>query len=94
MANVEGQVVDVDSNGRLITDIDAAQVNEAPKDDNVSIKFGGHETVGLYDKDHGQPETTLVASLGESGCVEIEIVGMDLSGMLGISKGTKVQVVW
>ena len=94
MASVEGQVVEVDSKGRLITDISSAQVDDAPRDENVSIKFGGHETVGIYDQDHGQPETTMVASLGASGCLEIEIVGMDLSGMLGIPKGTQVQVVW
>lgn len=94
MASVEGQVVEVDSKGRLITDISAAQVDNAPRDENVAIKFGGHETVGIYDLDHGQPETTMVASLGSSGCLEIEIVGMDLSGMLGIPKGAQVQVVW
>lgn len=94
LTNVEGQVIDVDSSGRLITNIDAAQVSDAPTDENVAIKFSGHETYGLFDQNHGQPESTMVASLGVSGCVEIEIVGMDLSGMLGIPKGTKVQIVW
>ena len=36
----------------------------------------------------------MVASVGASGCVEIEIVGMDLAGMLGITVGTQVKVQW
>ena len=95
MANVvSGQVSEIDKTGRLITDIDSAKLDAAPRDENTSIKFGGHETVGLYDHTHGQPEATMVASLGVSGVVEIEIVGMDLAGMLGIPVGTKVQVEW
>ena len=89
-----GKVVEISSDGKLITDIDLAQVNAAVGNDETRVEFGGHETVGLFEEAHGQPETTMVASVGASGHVEIEIVGMDLAGMLGIPVGTQVKVQW
>lgn len=89
-----GKVSEVGDDGRLITDIDVSQVTAAVGDQEVKVQFGGHETVGLYEQNHEQPEATLVASVGASGCVEIEIVGMSLAVMLGISVGTQVKVQW
>ena len=91
---VTGKVSEVGDDGRLITDIDVSQVTAAVGDQEVKVQFGGHETVGLYEQNHEQPEATLVASVGASGCVEIEIVGMSLAVMLGISVGTQVKVQW
>ena len=89
-----GKVSEVGDDGRLITDIDVSQVTAAVGDQEVKVQFGGHETVGLYEQNHEQPEATLVASVGASGCVEIEIVGMSLAVMLSISVGTQVKVQW
>ena len=89
-----GKVAEVSGDGKLITDIELAQVSAAVGNEETRVEFGGHETVGLFEKDHGQPEATMVASVGASGCVEIEIVGMDLAGMLGIAVGTQVKVQW
>ena len=65
-----------------------------PRDENTVVKFGGHETHGLFPNDHGQPDATMVAFLGKSGSLEIEIVGVSLSDMLGIKTGEKVSVTW
>lgn len=89
-----GKVSEVGDDGRLITDIDVSQVTAAVGDQEVKVQFGGHETVGLYEQNHEQPEATLVASVGASGCVEIEIVGMSLAVMLGIGVDTQVKVQW
>jgi len=91
---VTGKVSEVGDDGRLITDIDVSQVTAAVGDQEVKVQFGGHETVGLYEQNHEQPEATLVASVGASGCVEIEIVGMSLAVMLGIGVDTQVKVQW
>lgn len=91
---IEGSVASIDPSGKLITDISVGQLAEVPRDESVSIRFGGHETVGLYEVPHQQPETTMVASLGTGGFLEIEIVGMDLAGMLGIPQGATVEVIW
>ena len=89
-----GKVAEISGDGKLITDIDLAQVSAAVGNEEARVKFGGHETVGLFEEAHGQPEATMVASISTSGCVEIEIVGMDLAGMLGIAVGTQVKVQW
>lgn len=89
-----GKVAEISGDGKLITDIDLAQVSAAVGNEETRVEFGGHETVGLFEESHGQPEATLVASVGASGCIEIEIVGMDLAGMLGIPVGTQVKVQW
>ncbi len=91
---VEGKVNEVDDQGRLITDIANDQLSAAPRDATTSIRFGGHETICLYEAGHSEPESTMVAVLGDSGCLEIEIVGMNLSEMLGIKVGESVSVCW
>ncbi|MDB4766983.1 adenosylmethionine-8-amino-7-oxononanoate aminotransferase [bacterium] len=89
---VTGTVVKIGSKGQLITDITNESLSEAGQDDSVTVKFADHETIGVYPEDHGQPDATLVASCGSSGCLEIEIVGISISEMLGIKAGIPVSV--
>ena len=91
---IKGQVTSIDDSGRLISDISLEQVADVPRDESTVVKFGDHETVGLFPADHDQPASTMVASLGNSGFVEIEIVGINLSEMLGIKVGEPVTVKW
>lgn len=95
MANqIEGQVVKIVEEGKLVTDIAVDQVSAIVGDDTVVIKFGGHETIGLFPAEHGQPVATMVASAGHSGFVEIEIVGISLAEMLGIKIDEPVAITW
>ena len=95
MANqIEGQVVKIGEQGNLLTDIAIDRVSEIVGNETVVVKFGGHETIGLFPADHGQPDATMVASLGPSGFVEIEIVGISLAEMLGIKVNEPVAIVW
>lgn len=89
---VTGTVTSVGPKGQLITDIANESLNDAGQDDSVTVKFAEHETIGVYPEAHGQPAATLVASLGGSGCLEIEIVGISISEMLGIKAGVPVSV--
>ena len=91
---VDGKVVSVTESGDLLTDIENQKIETAPRDESVSISFGDHHTVGLFPPDHEEPESTLVAVLGESGFLEIGIVGMNLSQLLGINSGQAVTVSW
>lgn len=91
---IEGQVVKIGEEGNLLTDIAIDQVSEIVGHDTVVIKFGGHETIGLFPTDHGQPNATMVASVGQSGFVEIEIVGISLAEMLGIKVEEPVAIIW
>jgi len=91
---IEGQVSSITAAGSLVTDISVDRLKDVPPDENTAVKVGDHETFGLYPTDHGQPDATMVASLGASGFLEIEIVGIPLAEMLGIRVGEKVQIVW
>lgn len=91
---IDGTVASCDTSGNLVTDIPNDSVAGIVGDENVSVKFGDHETFGIFPADHSEPDATLVASLGESGFVQIEIVGISLSDMLGVKAGLKVAVAW
>lgn len=93
--SVRGQIVEVDSQGCLVTDITAAQLRDAPRDASVRVLIDEHETFGLFGREHGQPAMTLIAVLEpESGPLNIEIVGDSASAMLGVRTGTPVEVSW
>ena len=95
LANLlEGTVTEIGAEGNLVTDIPVSHLVEVPKDENTVVKFGDHETLGIFPSDHGQPESTMVASMGSSGFLEIEIVGISLGEMLGIKVGEKISVSW
>ena len=89
---IEGSVEKIGESGNLITDIALEQVAGLPADDSVKVTFGGHETHGVHPTVHEQPMGTLVASRGESGFLEIEIVGIGIAEMLGIKVGEAVVV--
>ncbi len=87
-------MTEVGSKGNLISDIANDQLADVPKDENTVVKFSEHATVGIFSADHGQPDATMVAYIGESGFLEVEIVGISLSDMLGIKAGEKISVSW
>ena len=91
---IKGIVAEIDDTGCLVTDIPVDQIANIPHDDSVTIGFGGHTTVGIYPTDHEQPDATLVARLGKTGFLEIEIVGINLSEMLGIRTNDPVEITW
>ena len=92
--DIKGQVASINEAGGLISDIPNDLVQDAPQDESVCVKFGGHETVGIHPSEHGQPDSTMVAVRGDSGFVEIEIVGIPLAPMLGIQVGEKIEIRW
>lgn len=91
---IEGAVVAIGDSGNLITDITAAQLHDAPRGESVTIRCDEHETVGIYDLNHAQPPMTLLALIGASGNLELEIVGDSAKIMLGVRVGEKVSVKW
>lgn len=95
-SKLEGLVLSCGGSGNLITDISNESVAGLLGDESVSVKFGGHETFGIFSADHGEPNGTLVASLGSDAgaCLQIEIVGLSLAEMLGIKAGVGVSVSW
>jgi len=91
---IEGTVVSIDESGNLVSDITAAQLEGTPRGEQVSVTCDEHVTLGIFDADHQQPEMTLIALIGESGSLELSIVGDSAKIMLGIAVGEKVLLQW
>ncbi|MEO8495677.1 MAG: SAM hydroxide adenosyltransferase [Planctomycetota bacterium] len=91
---MEGRVVSITESGNLVTDITADQLADVPRGDQVTVRCDEHETLGIFDVDHEQPPFTLIALVGASGCLELEIVTDSAKIMLDVSVGEKVEVHW
>ena len=91
---LQGVVSELSSSGSLICDITESQLENAPRDQSLTVQFGGHETIGILAANHNEPDGTLVAKLNSKGILEIEIVGVSLSEMLGIQAGEAVTLKW
>jgi S-adenosylmethionine hydrolase len=91
---IEGAVVAVSDRGNLITDITADQLRNVPRNDSVTVRCDEHETIGIFELGHQEPEMTLLALIGNSGKLELEIVGDSAKIMLGVRVGEKVVVKW
>ena len=72
----------------------ADQLAGAPRDERVLVRCNDHETNRIFQVDHEQPAMTLIVLIGESNCLEMEIVGDSARIMLGVSAGHKVEVCW
>ena len=80
--------------GNLVTDIPCAALAEAPRDCSVTVRCDEHETVGLFTAGHSEPEMSFLALLGDSGFLELTIVGDSAKIMLGVRVGERVSVQW
>jgi S-adenosylmethionine hydrolase len=91
---IEGQVVSYGEDGNLVTDIPVERLRTAPRDPSVVVTCDEHHTVGLFGLDHQEPPMTLLALLGNSGFLELVIVGDSAKIMLGVRVGQPVTVQW
>ena len=91
---IEGSVVSISESGNLVTDITADQLTDVPRGDQVTVRCDEHETLGIFEVGHKQPPFTLIALVGSSGCLELEIVTDSAKIMLGVSTGEKVEIRW
>lgn len=91
---IEGEVIEVDSFGNLITNITRAMLDGVPGGDSVIITCEDHETQGIYATFSDQPPMTLMAHVGSTGRLELAIVDENASAMLGVKVGTPVRVSW
>ena len=91
---IEGRVISITSAGNLVTDITAEQLRPAPRDESVTISCDEHQTLGIFTRDHQEPESTLLAILESGGTLVLEIVGDSAAAMLGIRVGQKVVIQW
>jgi S-adenosylmethionine hydrolase len=91
---IDGQVVEVDSFGNLITNITKAMLEGVPRNDSVTICCEEHETQGIFATYSDQPTMTFMAHVGSTGRLELAVVDENASAMLGVRVGAPVRVCW
>jgi S-adenosylmethionine hydrolase len=91
---IEGEVVEVDSFGNLITNITRAMLQGVPTDETVIISCDEHETQGIFATYSDQPTMTFMAHVGSTGRLELAVVDENASAMLGVRVGAPVRVCW
>lgn len=91
---IDGQVIEVDSFGNLITNITREMLHGVPASDIVLVRCEEHETQGIYATYSDQPPMTFMAHVGSTGRLELAIVDENASAMLGVRVGAPVRVSW
>ncbi|MCI0360846.1 MAG: hypothetical protein L0211_20395 [Planctomycetaceae bacterium] len=90
---IEGKIVSATESGNLVSDIPHDRLREVPRD-SATTTCDEHQTIGIFSADHPEEPFTLMAILGNSGCLELTIVGDSAKAMLGIRMGEKIVVKW
>jgi S-adenosylmethionine hydrolase len=91
---IEGKIASYGPTGNLVTDIVNDRLKGVPAGDSAKVICDEHETVGVYPANHQEQPFTLMAILGDSGFLELTIVGESAKAMLGVSLNEKVTVKW
>jgi S-adenosylmethionine hydrolase len=91
---IEGEVIEIDSFGNLITNIPAEMLAGRPTDDRVCIVCHIYETWGIRRAYAEQLEGTFIGLINSSGHVELALVGDSAAGRLGIPVGAPVVMAW
>jgi S-adenosylmethionine hydrolase len=91
---IEGEVLDVDSFGNLVTNIGSDLLAHVLADQHPRIQLGEHQVKGILTTYGDRPRGTLVALVGSTGRLELAIVGGSAASTLGASVGDRVAVRW
>ena len=91
---IEGEVLDIDSFGNLITNIEAELLGEVPANCQVRVELDEHKTEGIYSTYADRPSQALIALVGSSGRLELAVVGDNAAAMLGVRVGESVTIIW
>jgi len=92
---IEGIVVEITSDGDLITDIAPESWNSIPRSTDTRILIDGeHETLGLFDSNHQQPSMTLIAIAEGEAPLKVHLVSDSASMLLGVRTGAPIDIRW
>jgi len=92
-SKIKGIVVQINSDGDLITDIADEQLVGIDRSAETKIVVDDeHETFGLFEANHNQPAMTLIAIVEPKQTLRLHLVSDSASMMLGVTKGAKVEV--
>lgn len=91
---IDGEVIEIDSFGNLITNIEVDTFSGRPTDRRVCAVCNIYETWGIYRAYADQPIGALIALVGSSGRLELALVGGNAARRLGIDVGAPVTLAW
>ncbi len=91
---LEGEVIEIDSFGNLITNVTGNMIAGRPTDERACVICNIYETWGVYRAYGDQFEGAFIALIGSSGRLELALVGDSAAERLGIQRGAKVIVTW
>jgi len=91
---IEGEIIDVDSFGNLITNVDAELLAQVPDFRQARVQLGEYQTDGISTTYADRPQAALIALLGSSGRLELAIVGASAAKTLGAAVGDRVTIHW
>lgn len=91
---IEGEVLEIDSFGNLITNITDELLVGRPTDNRVCVICGIYETYGILGTYAQQLPGMFIALVSSSGRLELALVGDNAADRLGIPIGAPVVVAW
>jgi S-adenosylmethionine hydrolase len=92
---IQGKIVEVSSNGDLVTDIVPKAWKDIPRSTETRVLVDQeHETVGIFGNDHQQPAMTLIAIADGELPLRLHLVDDSAAMMLGVRTGAAVEIRW
>jgi len=86
-ACVDGTIVAVDRFGNLITDVEAARIDFAPR-----LSAGSH-VVDRVERSYGDAKGGPFLIVGSTGCLELSVANGSAADLLQLSRGEKVMIL-
>ncbi len=90
---IEGEVLDVDSFGNLITNIEADVLAEIPDGQHARVELRRHTVEGICSAYGDRAADTLIAPIGSSGRLELALVGGSAAKTFGARVGDPVIIL-
>ena len=91
---IEGEVIEIDSFGNLITNIKSPMLTGKPTDERVCVVCSIYETWGIFSAYANRPRGTFIALVDSANRLELAVVGDSAAERLGIEVGMPVIVAW
>jgi S-adenosylmethionine hydrolase len=93
-SRIEGQILEIDSFGNLITNITADIFASDCLDREAVVLYKGHQIVGIARTYADRPQGSRVALVGSSGRLELAVVGGSAAAEFSANIGEPVLVEW
>jgi S-adenosylmethionine hydrolase len=91
---IEGEILDIDSFGNLVTNIEAEMLAAIPEKQQALVDLGEQKTEGIRFTYGDAPPGSLIALVGSSGRLELAVVGGSAAERLGAQVAMPVIVAW